>query len=73
MQSLPDPLVSSSPHRLGGTPVFAGTRVPLHTLFDFLEVGYPIDQFLEEFPGVTRAHVIAVLEQAKLALKAPAT
>lgn len=72
MESLPTPLISSSPERLGGTPVFAGTRVPVQTLIEYLEAGHPIDQFLEEFPAVTRAHAIAVLELAKAALVTPA-
>lgn len=72
MPSLPSPLISSSPERLGGTPVFAGTRVPVQALIEFLEAGHPIDQFLEEFPSVSREHAIAVLELAKKALITPA-
>lgn len=59
------PLISSSPDVLGGTPVFAGTRVPVQTLFDYLEGGETIDDFLEGFPSVTREQVISVLEQAR--------
>ena len=62
---LPAPLITSSPERLGGTPVFAGTRVPVATLFEYLEAGDPLDEFLVNFPNVTREHVIAVLELAK--------
>ncbi|OGI47791.1 MAG: hypothetical protein A2151_01210 [Candidatus Muproteobacteria bacterium RBG_16_65_34] len=58
-------LISSSPDVLGGTPVFAGTRVPVQTLFDYLEGGETIDDFLEGFPSVTREQVISVLEQAR--------
>ena len=72
MSSLPDPLISSSPDRLGGTPVFAGTRVPVRSLIDYLEAGHPLDHFLEEFPSVTREHAVAVLELAKRALITPA-
>jgi uncharacterized protein (DUF433 family) len=61
-------LVTSSPDRLGGTPVFAGTRVPVSTLFSHLEAGDPLDTFLEDFPSVTREHAIAVLEQAHAAV-----
>ncbi len=68
--SLPSPLITSSPERLGGTPVFAGTRVPVQTLLDYLEAGAPLDAFLDEFPSVTREHAIAVLEVAKQALVA---
>lgn len=56
---------STDPEILGGEPVFAGTRVPLRSLFDHLEAGDSIDDFLEGFPGVTRDHVIAVLEESK--------
>ena len=47
---------------LGGTPVFVGTRVPLRNLFDYLERGHGIDEFLDAFPTVSREQVIAVLE-----------
>ena len=50
---------------MGGTPVFAGTRVPIQTLLDYLEAGETIDAFLEGFPTVTREQVIAFLEEAK--------
>jgi uncharacterized protein (DUF433 family) len=60
-----EPIVSSSPDVMGGTPVFGGTRVPVQTLLDYLEAGESIDQFLEGFPSVTRQQVIEFLEQAK--------
>ena len=69
---LPGPLISSSPDRLGGTPVFSGTRVPVQGLIDYLEAGHPLDHFLDEFPSVSREHAIAVLELAKHALISPA-
>ncbi len=50
---------------LGGTPVFFGTRVPVKTLFDYLEDDYLITEFLEYFPIVTRELALAVLEQAE--------
>lgn len=59
------PIVTSSPDLLGGTPVFAGTRVPVQALIDYLEAGDSIDEFLKGFPTVTRAQVIGFLEQAK--------
>lgn len=59
------PVVSRNPEVLGGTPVFAGTRVPIQNLIDCLESGYSIDEFLDDFPSVTREHIIAFLEQAK--------
>jgi uncharacterized protein (DUF433 family) len=59
------PVVSRSPDVMGGTPVFAGTRVPVQTLLDYLEAGETIDDFLQGFPTVTREQVIAFLEEAK--------
>jgi uncharacterized protein (DUF433 family) len=50
---------------LGGTPVFAGTRVPVQTLFDYLEEGDTLDEFLDDFPTVTHDHAIKVLEKMK--------
>ncbi len=64
MSTLPNPLVSASPDRLGGTPVFAGTRVPVRSLIDYLEAGHPLDHFVEQFPSVSREHAVAVLEWA---------
>ena len=72
MSPLPDPLITTSPDRLGGTPVFAGTRVPVQSLIDYLEAGHPLDQFLDEFPAVSREHAVAILELAKRALITPA-
>ena len=57
--------ISTNPDVLGGTPVFAGTRVPVQTLLDYLEAGESIGDFLEGFPSVTREQVIAFLEMAK--------
>lgn len=59
------PIVTCSPEVLGGTPVFAGTRVPVQTLIDYLEGNETIDDFLEGFPTVTREQVVAFLEEAK--------
>ena len=72
MSSVPTPLITSDPERLGGTPVFAKTRVPVHTLIEYFEAGHPLDQFLEDYPSVSRDHAIAVLELAKRALITPA-
>ena len=60
--------ITSSPDVLGGTPVFRGTRVPVSTLLDFLEGGDTLDEFLQQFPTVTREQAIAVLELAKAAV-----
>ena len=53
-------------------PVFAGTRVPVQTLIDYLEAGDPLEAFLADFPSVSREHAVAVLELAKSALLAKA-
>ena len=58
-------LITSNPDVLGGTPVFAGTRVPVKTLTDYLEAGDSIDVFLDDFPSVSRAQVVAFLEEAR--------
>jgi uncharacterized protein (DUF433 family) len=58
-------VVSRTPEVMGGTPVFAGTRVPVQTLLDYLAGGESIDDFLAGFPSVTRHQVIVFLEQAK--------
>jgi uncharacterized protein (DUF433 family) len=58
-------LITCSPEVMGGTPVFAGTRVPVQTLLDYLEGGETIDDFLEGFPTVSREQVVAFLEEAK--------
>ena len=57
--------VSRDPSIMGGAPVFAGTRVPVQTLLDYLEAGDSIDEFLLGFPSVKRAQVVAFLEEAK--------
>jgi uncharacterized protein (DUF433 family) len=58
-------LIESDPEKLGGTPVFYGTRVPIQNLFDCLETGESLDQFLDQFPTVTREQALAVLEESK--------
>jgi uncharacterized protein (DUF433 family) len=70
--SVPDPLITTSPARLSGTPVFAGTRVPVQTLIEYLEGGDSLEAFLADFPSVSREHAVAVLEVAKSALLAKA-
>ena len=59
------PIVSSSPDVLSGVPVFTGTRVPVHTLVEYLAAGDSIDDFLEGFPTVSREQVIAFLSRAE--------
>ncbi len=58
-------LVISDPEIMSGTPCFAGTRVPVKTLFDYLEGGDPLEEFLDGFPTVSRENAVAVLEEAK--------
>ena len=65
-------VVHSDPDILGGTPVFVGTRVPVQALIDYLEGGHALDEFLEDFPTVSRELAIAALEQAKAHLIADA-
>jgi uncharacterized protein (DUF433 family) len=60
-----EPIITSSPDVMGGTPVFAKTRVPVQTLLDYLKAGESIDDFLEGFPTVTKEQVIAFLEEAE--------
>jgi uncharacterized protein (DUF433 family) len=61
-------VIVSDPEILGGTPCFRGTRVPVDSLIDYLEAGDTIDEFLDNFPSVTREAAISVLEQAKALL-----
>ena len=58
----------SDPEIMGGTPCFRGTRVPFKNLLDYLEGGETLDEFLEDFPGITREMAIAALESAKESL-----
>jgi len=61
-QALP---ILSDPEIMGGTPVFAGTRVPVQTFVEYLEAGDALDEFLLDFPSVSREQAVAVLELAK--------
>jgi len=58
-------VVHSDPEILGGAPVFVGTRVPVKALLDYLEAGHPLDEFLDDFPSVSRDQAVAALEEAK--------
>ena len=60
--------ISIDPEIMGGTPVFAGTRVPIQTLFDYLEGGDTLEDFLDDFPSVTKDQVQDVLEVASKTL-----
>jgi uncharacterized protein (DUF433 family) len=61
----PTNVVHSDPEILGGTPVFVGTRVPAQSLFDYLEGGDTLDEFLRQFPSVRREQALAALELAR--------
>lgn len=65
-------IIRSDSEILGGTPVFVGTRVPVQSLFDHLEAGESINDFLEGFPSVQRHQVLAVLEASRQELLQPA-
>jgi uncharacterized protein (DUF433 family) len=58
-------LITRDPEILGGIPVFAGTRVPVQTMLDYFEKGYPFEEFLDDFPTVTIEHAQAVLALLK--------
>ena len=60
-----DDFISRDPRILGGIPVFAGTRVPVRALFEFLQAGDPLDAFLADYPNVSREHALAVIRAAK--------
>ena len=62
---IPNDLITIDPEILGGTPVFKGTRVPVKTLFDYLEDNYTLDEFLECFPSVTREMARQILERSE--------
>jgi uncharacterized protein (DUF433 family) len=61
-------LITVDPRIQGGAPVFSGTRVPVKNLFDYLEGGESLDQFLDDFPSIARDVAVAVLEQAREAV-----
>ena len=67
-----DDLITIDPEILGGAPVFKGTRVPVRTLFEYLERDYSLEEFLECFPSVSRDLACQVLERSEQALLSPA-
>lgn len=69
----PESVITSDPEVLSGTPVFAGTRVPLRNLIDYLEAGATLDDFLDAFPTVTREQAVTALEAAQKLLSERAT
>jgi uncharacterized protein (DUF433 family) len=60
--------INIDPEILGGTPVFTGTRVPVQTIFDYLEGGDVVNEFLDDFPSVSKEAALEVLEMAKKTL-----
>jgi uncharacterized protein (DUF433 family) len=60
--------INIDPETMGGTPVFTGTRVPIQSLFDYIETGETVDEFLENFPTVPKEYAIQVLKMAKKTL-----
>jgi uncharacterized protein (DUF433 family) len=65
IMSVPDPLISRSEKVMSGAVVFARTRVPIQNLIDYLEEGNSLNEFLDDFPTVSREHAVAVLELMK--------
>lgn len=65
-------VITIDPEIVSGTPVFAGTRVPVQNLFDYLEGGETLDEFLDDFPSVSKEQTIKVLEMAEKAITSPA-
>ena len=65
-------VVHSDPEISGGTPVFRGTRVPVQSLFDYLEGGETIEQFLDQFPSVSKEQALAALDLARDSILASA-
>lgn len=60
--------INIDPETMGGTPVFTGTRVPIQALFDYIETGETLDEFLDNFPSVKKEYTIQVLEMARKTL-----
>jgi uncharacterized protein (DUF433 family) len=66
-------LINQDPEIMSGTPVFMGTRVPVQTLFDYIEEGDPLDEFLDDFPTVERVQAVAVLQLVREMLMSEVT
>ena len=65
MATVSESVIVQDPEIHSGEPLFRGTRVPFQTLLDYLEGGETLDEFLEQYPGVSRKNAIAALEEAK--------
>ena len=68
---LPAPLVTTSADWLGGESCFTGRRVPVKALFDYLKAGHTLEEFLGDFPSVSREHAVAVIDLANRAVAMP--
>lgn len=69
-EGVSEDFIETDPEKMGGTPVFRGTRVPIQNLFDYLEAGDSLEVFLDHFPTVTRTQAIGVLEKFRVKLLA---
>ena len=68
---LPHPLVTTSADWLGGEPCFSGRRVAVKALFDYMKAGHTLEEFLGDFPSVSREHAVAVIDLANRAVAMP--
>jgi uncharacterized protein (DUF433 family) len=68
---MPTHVVVRNPAILGGEPVFCGTRVPFRALTDYFEHGHTLEDFLDDFPTVTKEDAISALEEARISLASP--
>ena len=68
---LPTPLVTTSADWLGGEPCFTGRRVAIKSLFDYLKAGHTLEEFLGDFPSVSREHAVALIDFANRAVALP--
>ena len=68
---LPTPLVTASADWLGGEPCFTGRRVAVKSLFDYLKADHTLEEFLDDFPSVSREHAVAVIDLANRAVVLP--
>jgi len=68
MKTEVESIIVRSPDVLSGTPVFAGTRVPVQTIIDYLAGGHPLDEFLDDFPTVRREQAVTLLQRFKVAV-----
>ena len=69
---LPTPLITVSADWLGGEPCFTGRRVAVKAMFDYLKAGHTLEEFLDDFPSVSRGHAVAVIDRANQAVAVPA-